>query len=66
MDRLTWRPGWFGRAAGQGALILYSVISVAVMIERALTLKRVRRVEESEYTNLRSALMHGGSTKPKH
>lgn len=37
-------------------LIIFSLISVAVMIERALTLRRVRAIEESDFNALRAAL----------
>lgn len=38
-------------------LVLFSVVSVAVMIERALTLRRIRQVEETEYRALRELLI---------
>jgi biopolymer transport protein ExbB len=37
-------------------LILFSLVSVAVMIERALTLRRVRAIEASDFNALRAAL----------
>src|SRR4028118_1187993 len=43
---------WLSKAV----LMVYSVVSVAVMIERALSLKRVRRIEENEYSSLRGQL----------
>jgi biopolymer transport protein ExbB len=37
-------------------LTLFSVISVAIMIERAMTLRRIRRLEQKDYTVLKAAL----------
>jgi len=45
-----------GVLASMGILILFSLVSVAVMIERAWTLKRVREREERDYRHLRDAL----------
>lgn len=45
-----------GILLSKAVLVLYSVVSVAVMIERALSLKRVRQIEETEYSSLRSQL----------
>jgi biopolymer transport protein ExbB len=46
-----------GILLAKAVLVLYSVVSVAVMIERALSLKRVRQLEENEYSSLRNMLM---------
>ncbi|HEX8236381.1 MAG TPA: MotA/TolQ/ExbB proton channel family protein [Abditibacteriaceae bacterium] len=45
-----------GILLAKAVLVLYSVVSVAVMIERVLTLKRVRQLEENEYSSLRNLL----------
>jgi len=42
-----------------GVLVLFSLISVAVMIERAINLRRMRRIEDSEYEALRNMLRLG-------
>jgi biopolymer transport protein ExbB len=42
-------------------LIIFSLASIAVMIERALNLSRANRVEESEYTALRQILLRDGA-----
>ena len=43
---------WFAK----GVLVLFSVISVAVMIERVIYLRRMRRIEDSEYLALKGLL----------
>jgi biopolymer transport protein ExbB/TolQ len=45
-----------GILLSKAVLMVYSVVSVAVMIERALSLKRVRQLEENEYSSLRGRL----------
>src|SRR4028118_1239576 len=45
-----------GILLSKAVLVVYSVVSVAVMIERALSLKRVRRLEDAEYASLRGHL----------
>jgi len=42
-----------------GVLVLFSLLSVFVMVERAINLRRIRRIEDSEYSALRSVLRHG-------
>ncbi|MBI3947225.1 MAG: MotA/TolQ/ExbB proton channel family protein [Armatimonadetes bacterium] len=40
-------------------LLCYSVLSIAVMLERTLTLRRLRRVEEQEFPRIRDGLANG-------
>ncbi|OPZ03760.1 MAG: Biopolymer transport protein ExbB [candidate division BRC1 bacterium ADurb.BinA292] len=42
-----------------GPLALYSILSVAVVLERALMLRKLNRLEESEYARIREGLMNG-------
>jgi biopolymer transport protein ExbB/TolQ len=39
-------------------LLVFSVISVAVMVERTFSLRRTRRIEEADYRALREAMPH--------
>ncbi|MBW3635179.1 MAG: MotA/TolQ/ExbB proton channel family protein [Armatimonadetes bacterium] len=48
-----------GIVGAKYTLILFSVVSVAVMIERVLVLRRLRRLEESDFTSIRAALIQG-------
>jgi biopolymer transport protein ExbB/TolQ len=43
----------------KGVLILFSVVSIGVMIERLINLRRMRQIEESEYSALRDMLRQG-------
>jgi biopolymer transport protein ExbB len=40
-------------------LIIFSFASIAVMIERALTLKRIRRIEDTDYREIKNMLIGG-------
>lgn len=40
-------------------LLCYSVLSVAVMLERAVTLRKLRRMEEQEFPRIREGLANG-------
>lgn len=40
-------------------LVAYSILSLAVMLERAYTLRRLRRVEEEEFPRLREGIRNG-------
>jgi biopolymer transport protein ExbB/TolQ len=40
-------------------LVVFSFVSVAVMIERAMTLKRIRRIEDADYKSLKEMLVRG-------
>jgi biopolymer transport protein ExbB/TolQ len=50
--------GW-GVALARYVLVGFSVVSVAVMIERALSLRAARRAEETDYVTLKEALLKG-------
>jgi biopolymer transport protein ExbB len=49
----------FGVYAARWLLVLFSVVSVGVMIERGLSLRRIGRVEETDYKSLRQLLHRG-------
>ena len=40
-------------------LVLYSILSVAVMLERTFTLRKLRRLEEQEFPRIREGLTNG-------
>ncbi|HOJ19910.1 MAG TPA: MotA/TolQ/ExbB proton channel family protein [Armatimonadota bacterium] len=40
-------------------LVVYSILSVAVILERTYTLRRLRRIEEEEYPRLREGVRNG-------
>lgn len=42
-----------------GPLAIYSILSVAVMLERGLTLRKLRLLEEQEYPHIREGLANG-------
>jgi biopolymer transport protein ExbB/TolQ len=44
-------------------LILFSIVSVAVMFERIWTLRNVRHVEASDFETIRAAMLHNDEEK---
>ena len=57
-DWIASHGGWVGLGVlgAKYSLILFSIVSVAVIIERVLGLRRARRLEIAEYPRLRAAL----------
>ena len=45
-----------GVLISKDALIIFSIVSVGVIIERLINLRRMRRIEDSEYSELRKVL----------
>ncbi len=48
-----------GIVGAKYTLIMFSVVSVAVMIERVLVLRRLRRLETADFASIRAALIQG-------
>ncbi len=56
IEKLQAGPVGWGILLSAVVLVLYSISSVAVMIERAISLRKARLVEERDYQALRAAL----------
>lgn len=48
-----------GVQAARWLLVLFSVVSVGVMIERGLTLRRTRQIEDEDFQSIKASLLKG-------